>query len=196
MILQEADLRARLERLERQRDLALTQEEISVADVQMARLEIEEARVQLKQIALQREHLTIRAPISGTVLSGDLERAAGMPIERGQILFEIGATSPMRAELRVPSNDVGLVSVGQTVRLRLAAFPEEVWEGTVTRIHARSLADDAHNSFIVEVPFPEASGLNLRAGLDGRAVIQGDRIPLGAQLSRRLVDFVRLTVFW
>ncbi|WFB34616.1 efflux RND transporter periplasmic adaptor subunit [Kiritimatiellota bacterium B12222] len=192
----EAELRASRERAIRRRDLAMTDPEAPVADAQMAQLEVEGLDLELKLLAHQREHLEIRSPIAGSVLAGDLERAAGVPVKQGQVLFEIGPQHHMIAELWVPSRDVSLVQEGAPVRIRVVAFPGESWNSEVERIYPHSETSHASNVFKVSVPMESIEGIELRAGMDGKAVIDGPRAPLAWVLSRRLVQFVRSVVFW
>jgi multidrug efflux pump subunit AcrA (membrane-fusion protein) len=162
----------------------------------MAQLEVEGIDLELRLAAHQREHLEIRAPISGSVLAGDLERAAGVPVKQGQVLFEIGPQEQMIAELSVPSRDISLVRPNAPVRIRLASFPGQTWESRVSRIHPRAEAANSRNLFRVEAPLTAVAGVELRAGMDGRAVIEGPRAPIAWALLRRLVEYSRSVVFW
>lgn len=74
--------------------------------------------------------LPLRSPIAGTVIHADL--AVGKVIEPSEHLFEIVDLSTMWVKIGVLERDIARVEPGQTVRLRLAAYPREVFECRVT----------------------------------------------------------------
>src|SRR5262245_47048767 len=86
-------------------------------------------------ISVQMEKLdayTITAPIEGVVLRRDGE--IGEIVEQGQILFRVGAPTPLHVVAEVNEEDIPRVAVDQTSLLRTDAFPGRRLEGKVYEI--------------------------------------------------------------
>ena len=61
----------------------------AIAEAQQANLEMKRLDMKRQLLAERQQHLQIRSPISGTVVSGDIEKSEGAPLAIGQNLFEI-----------------------------------------------------------------------------------------------------------
>ncbi len=86
----------------------------------------------------------IYAPVSGTVLTADLHRRVGDPLQAGEILLELSELEGWRAEVRVHEIDIPRIQPGQPVRLYVNAFPHmehKIFQGTVEEIPAKPVAE-------------------------------------------------------
>jgi multidrug efflux pump subunit AcrA (membrane-fusion protein) len=141
--------------------------------------------------------LALRAPLAGVVVSGDLRRAEGQPLQQGQVLFEVAPLEQMIVELDVPDREISRVRTGMPLRFRLEAFAGERWTGAIERVHPRSEQREGRNVFIAEAPLGNTDArFDLRPGMRGRAVIESDRRPLVWILGHRLWDFIVEGLFW
>jgi hypothetical protein len=156
-------------------DVALAKHK--VADAQLARLETDRLELRRRLLEHRIQNLEIRSPISGVVLSGDLERTEGAPLTLGQTLFEIAPLGQMVVELAIPESEIAHVQQGDLVRLSLDAYPHSQWSGTVKKIHPRAKLIDKQSVFVAEVPLDNSPG-RLRPGMKGSAKIVGRRHPL------------------
>jgi hypothetical protein len=130
-------------------------------------------------------------------VSGDLRRAEGLPVQQGQVLFEVAPLDRMIVEIDVPDREISRVRPRQEVRFRLEAFGGQRWTTTLDKVHPQSEQRDGHNVFVCEAAIDnDAHGLDLRPGMRGRAVIESDLRPLIWILGHRLWDFVDETLFW
>ena len=119
------------------------------------------------------EHAEVRAG----ALQGDLERSEGVPLRVGDPLFEVGPLDRLVAEIAVPAVDVALVREGADVSLKLEADANATARGTIGRIAPKSEWSDDRNVFLCEAELPNPGG-ELRAGIKGKARIEGPRRPL------------------
>jgi multidrug resistance efflux pump len=196
LLWRKAELVASRDRAIRQRDLAMSDPRAAVATAQMAQLEADGVDLELRLIAFKEENLELRAPIDGMVLVGDLERAQGIPVAQGDVLFEVGPTDQMVAELMIPAYDISLVKEGDEVALRLASFPGKVWETTIKKIRPQAETIDGQSVFVAEAVLSPDQAPDLRAGMKGRAAVRGDSGPVAWVLTRRLWGFIQTTLFW
>lgn len=73
---------------------------------------------------------TVRAPFAGRIAERYVSR--GEYVSQGQKLFELVSLDPLEVEFRLTERDSGRAALGQTVAVRVAPFPDEVFEGKVT----------------------------------------------------------------
>ena len=134
----------------------------------------------------QQEHLQVRSPIEGIVLSGSLERSEAASVETGQVLFEIGPVKPMRIEIEIPANEVAQTKPGFPVSIWINGQEDDVIKGEIVKIRPSSTTRNAKNVFIVEVKFPNDDE-RLRPGMEGAHMVDnGLRAPAnGSTLERK-----------
>ena len=120
----------------------------NTAAAQLARLDMLRYEEQLKEVLDQQRHLIIRSPVSGMVLSGDLQRAEGSPVNRGQTLFEVAPLETMEVEVAIAEEDIALVPDHAPVQLRFTAYPDQSWSGHFVRIEPKATIRDNKNVFI------------------------------------------------
>ena len=197
--LKEAELTAAREKALKQRDKALTNEGEGgdFAAAQVANFEAQSVGRELELVQRKIAMLALQAPLAGVVVSGDLRRSEGQPVQQGQVLFEVAPLDRMIVEIDVPDREISRVRAGQTVRFRLDAFSGERWSSALDKLHPQSEQRDGRNVFVCEAGIAnENRALDLRPGMHGRAVIEGDRRPLIWILTHRLWDFVVSSLFW
>lgn len=77
-------------------------------------------------------HLTIYAPIGGTVIEKNVR--PGQYVKEGDVLYRIADLDPIWLYLDIYEYDLGWVRFGQTVDVTLEAYPGETFRGTVAFI--------------------------------------------------------------
>ncbi len=179
-----------------ERDEFVKERRRAVAKLDLPQAKIFEAQVakaeaQLALIDGQLAHTRILAPFDGVVVNGDLSRALGAPVERGQVLFEVAPLDSYRVALQVDEADVGNVAAGQPGELALAALPGETFPLVVEQIIALAEAVDGRNVFRVEARL-EGSYPFLRPGMKGVGKVDVEPRKLLWIWTHRLAERVRL----
>lgn len=111
--------------LMKRRELAAMEEEIQT----------ELAFLRIAQDAL--DHTYLRAPFSGTVLTGELDRLIGKGVFSGTPIIAVGDLSRMTVRARLPETRSAGVEPGLNARVFLKAYPHTrygVFEGTVVSV--------------------------------------------------------------
>ena len=101
-----------------------------------AQAQVDAAQAQVDILDLQIEKLTITAPWDGVVLTRSAE--VGQMVLPGGTLLEIGRLDRLELTVYLPEERFGRVTLNQAVRLRVDAYPDRSFGGTVLR-----LADEA-----------------------------------------------------
>lgn len=160
--------------------------------VQQARASEARARIELIDHRLDRG--LIRAPMESVVLTGDLDQAQGAPVARGEVLLVLAPRDRYRLMIEVDERDVAELTVGAPGRVALTALASESIDFTVTRILPTATARDGRHFVEVEAQLdtPPAA---VHPGMRGYARIAAGRLPLAAQWSVRVRDWLKLQLW-
>ena len=169
--------------------------ERNVAGSQIADLESQRLQSEADLLLHRRANLEIRSPISGVVVRGDLERSQGMPMTRGDTLFEIAPLEIMQVDVAIPETDVQYVRIGMEVDFFLDALPGRALKGTMNWIHPRAELLDNENVFIARMELANPD-LLFRPGMHGRARIRSDRHPMVWNYLHKPFHALRHAVGW
>ncbi len=143
------------------------------------------------------ENGSIKAPIDGTILKGDLTEREGDVTRQGDQLMEIapiGSSGKLLAELRVSERDIQRVQVGSTGSLATTSLPNDKRSFKVERIIPLGEAKDAKNTFRVFAEI-DTRDENWRPGQEGEARIDWQKKPLIWHGTHRLWEWVRLKLW-
>jgi HlyD family secretion protein len=110
-------------------DAATTTLESSQASLKQALAALERAEVNLR-------YATIRAPISGVVISRDVDvgQTVAASLQAPTLFTIANDLRKMQVQASVDEADVGNVRVGQPVTFRVDAFPDREFEGLVSQV--------------------------------------------------------------
>ena len=140
-------------------------------------------------ISVQMEKLdayTITAPIEGVVLRRDGE--IGEIVEQGQILFRVGAPTPLHVVAEVNEEDIPRVAIDQTVLLRTDAFPGRRLEGKVYEI--TPMGDAVAKTYRIRISLPSDTplhiGMSVEANIVTREKANALLVPADAVLGSRV----------
>jgi len=161
------------------------------AEAAIIQAQLGKANAQLALIDEQLARTRIVAPFDGIIVSGDLSRALGAPVERGQILFEIAPLNAYRMALQVNETDIGHVARGQRGHLALSAMPGERLPFVVEDIIGIAETDEGQNGFRVEARL-EGTTSQLRPGMRGVGKIEVDERSLLWVWGHALFDRISL----
>ena len=134
------------------------------ADEAASNLAVTEAAVELARVQLEKTRIV--APFSGIV--GLRHVSVGEYVTAGLALVNLEAIDPIKADFRVPEKFLPAIKVGQTIRIRVDAFPDETFDGKVYAIDPR--LDVAGRSLLVRARIPNDDE-RLRPGLFARVSV-------------------------
>jgi HlyD family secretion protein len=116
---------------------AQTKSEVSAASYEAARHRVDQARSALDQAKVLLAKCVIYSPIDGTVsvLNSELgERVVATGDFAGTEVMRVANLEALEARVDVNENDIVNVKVGDTVRVRIDAYPGHEFRGRVKRI--------------------------------------------------------------
>ncbi len=116
------------------RQAALAASRGDPAEERLHRIRAQALRQELTLLDEQVGFTTIRAPVSGLVLTPRLYERVGASLEEGELLMTLGRTDSLELEFGVAQRDIHRVRPGQEVRFRVDALPQHTFSGLVTSV--------------------------------------------------------------
>ena len=139
----------------------------------------------------RRAQFELVTPFAGAVFGEDLPRQTGQHFRKGAEICRVADTHRLLLRIRVPETEIGDVQVGEPVRLKARAFPNQLFRGTVSRIGSESEPDEHRRmTYRVELIVENRDGL-LRVGMTAFARIDFDRQIIGQILLHKLKQALR-----
>jgi biotin carboxyl carrier protein len=164
------------------------------AEAQIAQAQSDKSAAEIRLLERHIEQATLMAPITGRVVSEDLKRQIGVPVETGKVLFEIACIEALRAELYVPEEFITHVAVGQTGELASVSHPEQKIQFRVERIHPMAEVVKSQNVFRVRADLIDQQKW-MRPGMEGVAkILAGKRCYLWMGF-HRLTNWLRMKLW-
>jgi len=111
--------------------------ESSQSDLAQAVAEEQRANAHLKNLGAQRnadESFMLRSPISGTVVDRQINPSSEVRPDAALPLFIITNPDHLWASIDLPERDLGKVSPGQKLAIKVDAYPDEVFTGNIDSI--------------------------------------------------------------
>jgi len=175
------------------------------AEIEQCRIDVSSLQNQISQVEKRIERLTLRAPITGTVVTfADQQQMIGRPVRRGDTLLEImDESGPWRLELEIPENRMhhvrhGISVYGEEVpaTFKLSADPANEFSGWLSHTSERSTISPETGSVVkVYVSLNDAPNLPKRIGADVRTRLECGEYSLLYVLFGDIVEFAERE-FW
>jgi RND family efflux transporter MFP subunit len=124
------------------------------------------AEAQRDAMNVQLAHKRVRSPIAGSVVRRLV--SVGEYVRPGTPLFDLVADDPLKLRGDVPERFADEIGVGQAVEIKVDAYPNDTFAGTLLRISPAANAEN--RSITVEAAVPNA-GRRLKAGFFASANI-------------------------
>lgn len=140
------------------------------AQVEGVRAQLEGARLDVAERRRQLDETIVKAPFAGTVLTVDVERGSMVAsaltnVSGGSRLLVLADLSELRVIGQLDEAQVGRVAPGLPVDIRVDAYPERTFAGTVARVSPLGELVSNVVTFDVEVVVTDQDAKLLRSGM-------------------------------
>lgn len=161
------------------------------AEINILRLRLKKSEVIIEQLEWQLGLLEIRSPMSGLIVTRDVEILAGKFVRPGDEICRIAAPEPLELQVKIRETDLAHVRLAALLTLYLDSAPDSPITLTVDAVSPQAVYDEnsGTNVFIVKSVIA-APGENVRPGMKGIASITGEKMNLTALALRKLRLFV------
>ena len=186
---QRTELLAQAEVFERERDRAMAS--AAPAEAQLALANQQLVRAKLDIVNARIDQASVRAPLDGVVVWGDLRKLIGGVLAQGEPLFQIAPADQWTFELEVPESAALSLSVGLPGLFASYANPHESLEFQISRVRPAAQLRGARNVYVAEAEV-RAYGGGIRPGMEGVAKVRVGRRPIWWVTLHRLLDYLQL----
>lgn len=168
---------------------------------QQAQAQAGQAEASIRLYDEQIARSTIRAPIDGTIIEGDLTARVGSTLKLGEPLFKVARTDRMIVEAKVRDEDIRRVFAeidrdgSGAGRIIFQSDPSTAFPVTIDRIVPLARPEEGTNSFVVRARFENVPD-GIAPGMEGVARFDTGRERIIYVLTRRIIDRIRLWTFW
>lgn len=166
------------------------------AEAAQARAKAAQAQAKLDLLEWEVDRATITAPIQGVVVLGDLGDKVGASVKLGDTLLEVADLSEMRIIARVADRDIAFITEETTGEFSPKSDPSRAYAFKVERIVPLSQAVEGQNAFEVHALLSVPGTGALRPGMEGQARFNGPDRSLAWIASRRVIDQLRVWLWW
>ncbi len=178
---------------ERQYNRELTA--LNPVEMRIAKAKIAQADAQLNLYRERLQRVRITAPIDGVIIKGDLSRAIGSPVQRGQVLYEIAPLDAFKLIIQVPQKSIRHVEQGQSGEVLLSSLPHRALPFSVISVASVYSEQEQDIVYRVEAQINNPELASLRPGMSGYAKIDVGRKPYAWLIAHPLLDWLALK-FW
>jgi len=151
---------------------------------------LEEGRVQMSDQSIE---AVVKSPIDGFILEKNVE--IGDPVtplnayQEGTVLMTMAEMSALIFRGTVDEIDVGKLSEGMPVEIKIGALPGVEVTGVLSKISLKARTEDNATVFPIEIELGESNDIVLRAGYSANADVIINRREGVVMIPERLVTF-------
>lgn len=172
----------------------IARREDKIADAQVNEFEAERLAARIDLLQWKIDQATIRAPVDGVVLTGDLRKQLGSPLQLGQKLFEVAPLDSLRAQLAVPEDYIADVKIGQKGEIAAISHPADRLPFIVEQIDPVATVVNQRNVFNVRLKLEQAPSW-LRPGMEGVGKIDVEPRSWAYIWTRDMINWIRMKLW-
>ena len=149
----------------------------AISTLESAKASLRQAEAALQRAEVNLKYATIRAPISGVVISRDVDPGQTVAASlQAPTLFTIANDlRRMQVEASIDEADIGSVKAGQPVSFTVDAYPEETFNGTVSQVRLSPTITSAVVTYTVIISV-ENPDLKLMPGMTANVTVETARV--------------------
>ncbi len=162
-----------------------SQYEVAKAGYEAAEYSVRSSEAQLKEMREQLAKTAIYAPMSGTISMLDVElgeRVVGTSQMAGTEMMRLAKLDQMEIEVDVNENDVVNVSLNDSARIEVDAYPERGFRGVVTEIANSARVTGAGTqeqvtNFPVKIRIVDTHNLDEQVAMSASRGVRQEEVP-------------------
>lgn len=159
--------------------LTETEHEAAVLDYANAKAAVVRAEVALENARIRLEDTDVRSPITGTVIEKSVERGQVISsptsdVGGGTVLLRMADLNLVQVKTLVDETDIGKIQPGLRATVRVDAYPNRPFEGTVLKIEPLATTQQNVTMFPVLIRIQNREGL-LKPGMNAEVEIHVGR---------------------
>ena len=194
LLLERANIFAEIQRFTSEAEDAEAELRLSDMRVALAQKRQSEANLQLVEYRIGRANVI--APFAGIVVEGDLTDRIGAPVKQGDLLMRLTRMDNLYVELKVDERDIHDIQTSVDGEFAFNSKPDSHFGFDLSQIEPVAVAESTGNIFYVNGALQSSAESWWRPGMSGVAKINAGKRSLLWMCTHRLVDFLRIHLWW
>lgn len=195
LVLQASDYQSEANRFMAEADRARALGQAAETEIALARAQ--QAQAKYDRAMFQLEQATLQAPFSGVVVEGERKELTGMPVRQGDQVLKLARIEGLYGVLSVSERDIHFVPDNARGVIRLLSAPDQFIPFEMeTLVPTAQVRGQAGNQFLIKVKLLQDPKPWWRPGMSGLALIEGGDRNVLWLMTHKLVDTVRLKLWW
>jgi HlyD family secretion protein len=150
--------------------------EQTILEFANAKAEVIRSQVAVENARIALDDTDVRAPMKGTIIEklvekGQVISSPTMDVGGGTLILIMADLSTVEVHTLVDETDIGKIQPGQPVTVTVTAYPNQPFEGIVSKIEPKAEEEQTVTTFSVLIILDNASGL-LRPGMNADVEIR------------------------
>lgn len=167
----------------------------SLADMKIALSKKEEAEVSLNRVDYYISQSMIKAPYDGVVVEGDYTKLIGAPISKGDVILKVAKLGSMFLRIKVNERDID--GIKQSGKFIFLSRPNLSYNIKIDKIIPVAQVDKSEgNVFVIKAFIEEKEESWWRPGMSGIVKIDAGEQTIFWIATHKLVDFIRIYLWW
>lgn len=169
----------------------------ALADMRISLSRVDELHAERERTEYNLKRATMTAPEDGVVVEADTRKLIGAPVAKGDVLLKVARVAQMYLTIKVQERDVDEISSHMHGRLVLVSRPDKIFNFTVDKLIPLAEVDQHDgNIFMVRAIIAEQPEVWWRPGMSGVARIDAGKRTVAWILTHRVIDFIRMHLWW
>jgi len=194
LLLERANTLAEIQRFASEAEKAEAERRIS--DMLIAQAQKKQSQANLELLDYRIRRANVEAPYEAIIVEGDLTDRIGAPVEKGDLLMRMTRMDNLYVEMKADERDIHDITDSVNGEFAFNSKPDSHFPFDVIRIEPVAMPDSAGNVFYVNGDIQGAVEDWWRPGMSGIAKINAGERSLMWICTHRLVDFLRLKLWW
>jgi len=194
LLLERANILAEIQRFASEAEDA--EAELRLSDMRVAQAQREQAQSNLDMVEYRIQQAGITAPFDGIIVEGDLTDRIGAPVEKGDLLMRLSRMDHLYVEMKVDERDIEDIQDSVDGEFAFNSKPDSHFGFAVTRIEPVAVAESSGNIFYLNGEIQPSVEDWWRPGMSGVSKINAGKRSLLWIFTHRLVDFLRIHLWW
>ncbi|WP_372365688.1 efflux RND transporter periplasmic adaptor subunit [Candidatus Uabimicrobium sp. HlEnr_7] len=144
--------------------------EKKIAEYQAEMLKAQKIEKQLELLEYRLEKINIYAPQDGIITQGDLEKATGVTVRKGEPIMEIAPLDEFFVKLEIDELDMAFVQKNMKIEIQLYSFFDKKWQAQLSYISPKVETSEQKNIFVCKAKISNPQQ-KLLPGMSGQARI-------------------------
>jgi len=173
---------------------ARTKADVNRNDVVVATSELARLKSDLAYYEDQYDRTFLRMPFDGHVVTSLLRQKVGTFLREGDVFAVVEDSSTIQAQVQIPESDIGDISIGSLVRLKVWAYPTTIFDGKVSSIDPTAVNGAQGRVVLILTDVPNKDFI-LKSGMTGAAKVEAGEKPVIVAFTRMLVRFALIEIW-